>query len=245
MSKIYDALVKAGETSRRSTTVFSRRWGIEKAKFLSRAWQDIGLDWQIMTSGMLVFGLLLVTTVYLFGRALQTQIDQRAMLITTNLSDAAAGDMMGRNILELHALVVKYARLPGSAYAFIQDSNGQIIAHSLRTFPPELRQTLTLDERRQVHKRVLTLQGKTVYETRTPILEGQLGAAHVGIWGEEMDTEIYRVVLPIVGLIMCLFVAGLILAVILAREIIRAKPGLSKLPGKTHSETVVENSIAR
>jgi hypothetical protein len=240
MSKIYDALVKAGEARRRSTTVFSRRWGIEKAKLLSFAWPDISLDWKIMSSVMLVFGLLFVTTVYMFGRALRTQIDQRTVLMATNLSDGAAGDMMGRNILELHALVIKYARLPGTAYAFIQDGNGQIIAHSLRTFPPELRQTLTLDERRQVNKRVLTLQGKTVYETRTPILEGQLGAAHVGIWGEDVKGEIYGVVLPIVGLIMTMFVAGIIFLFTLARDMIPTLRRPTDTPGKSHLEAAAE-----
>lgn len=243
MSKIYDALVKAGETSRRSTTVFSRRWRSEKARLLSLSWRDMSLDWKILGSVMVVFGLLFVGTVYMFGRALRSQVEQRTVLMATNLSDAAAGDLMGRNILELHALVVKYARLPGSAYAFIQDSNGQIVAHSLRTFPPELRQTLTLDERKQVDKRVLTLQGKTVYETRAPILEGQLGAVHVGIWGEDVKAEIYGVLLPIVGVITTVFVAGVIFSVILARDIIPTLRRPTDTAGKSHLEAAVENRV--
>jgi hypothetical protein len=77
------------------------------------------------------------------------------------------------------------------------------------------------------------LQGKTVYETRTPILEGQVGAAHIGIWEESVATEIYSALLPIVGLITALLLAGAILFVFLARGIIR---WLGEMADKVTSE---------
>jgi sensor histidine kinase regulating citrate/malate metabolism len=225
MSSIYDALIKAGKRD-------------ETIRPLSLSWQDISLEWKIMAtigSMILVFGLFFVAIVnQLMGRALRIQIDQRALVIATNLSDAAAGHVIGRNILELHALVTKYARLEGSAYAFIEDQKGEILAHSLGTFSPELRKPLTLDERRQIERRVVRLQGKqgkTVYETRTPILDGQVGAAHVGIWGEGVETEIYSALLPIVGLITIVLLAGVILSVFLARGIIRAHPPADRYGG--------------
>jgi sensor histidine kinase regulating citrate/malate metabolism len=225
MSSIYDALIKAGKRD-------------ETIRPLSLSWQDISLEWKIMAtigSMILVFGLFFVAIVnQLMGRALRIQIDQRALVIATNLSDAAAGHVIGRNILELHALVTKYARLEGSAYAFIEDQKGEILAHSLGTFSPELRKPLTLDERRQVERRVVRLQGKqgkTVYETRTPILDGQVGAAHVGIWGEGVETEIYSALLPIFGAITIVLLAGVILSVFLARGIIRAHPPADRYGG--------------
>jgi HAMP domain-containing protein len=240
MSKIYSALIKAkAEKGHHPRIAFSRKERTNKVRPLSLGWQDFNLEWKIMgiiASTMLVFGLLFLALVnQLMGRALRAQIDQRALVMATNLSDAAAGHVIGRNILELHVLVTKYARLDGSAYAFIEDSKGQIVAHSLGTFPPELRETLTMDERKQVNRRVVRLlgsQGKTVYETRTPILEGQLGAAHVGIWGETVATEIYSALLPIIGLITILFLAGVFLSVFLARGIIRPIRWLSDMAGK-------------
>jgi hypothetical protein len=152
------------------------------------------------------------------GRALRSEIDHRALAIATNLSDGAAGHVMGKNILELYALLTKYARLDGAAYAFIEDSNGRIVAHTLRPFPPELMETLTPDQRKQAHQRVVTVEGKTVYETRVPILEGQLGAAHLGMWGEEVNAAIRSARLPFLGLI----TLGLILAVIISAFVVRA-----------------------
>jgi sensor histidine kinase regulating citrate/malate metabolism len=226
MSKIYDALIKLEKKRPRSRIAFSRRRSNYHGAQLSLCWKDISqLEWRMIAiiGGMiLIFGLLLVAMVnHLFGRALRTQIDQRALLVATTLSDAAAGHVIGRNTLELHALVTKYARLDGSAYAFIQDSRGQIVAHSLRSFPPELRETVAMNERSRIKRRVVTLQGRTVYETRTPILEGQVGAAHIGIWGESVASEIYSALLPITGLITILLLPGAVLLVFSARGIIR------------------------
>ncbi|MGH7797052.1 MAG: hypothetical protein ACREQ2_19490 [Candidatus Binatia bacterium] len=248
MSKIYDALIKLEKKRPHSRIAFSRGRRNDQARLLSLCCKDISrLEWKIMATiagMMLVFGLLLVAMVnHLMGRALRAQIDQRALVTATNLSDAAAGHVVGRNTLELHALVTKYARLDGSAYAFIEDNKGQVVAHSLRTFPRELGETLTMNERRRVDRRVVRLQGKIVYETRTPILEGQVGAAHIGIWGESVATEIYRALLPIAGLITILLLAGAILFVFLARGVIR---WLTDIPGTISTgdlETPVENRV--
>jgi len=234
MSKIYDALIKLENHKRPRAKTVLPRWRNDKAAPLGLPRKGISLEWRIIgtiAGTMLVLGLLLVAAMsQLMGRALRAQIDQRALVITINLSESAAGHVLAGNILELHALVTKYARLDGSAYAFIEDSKGRIVAHSLSTFPPELADTLTMNERRRVDRRVVSLQGKTVYETRTPILEGQAGAAHIGIWGETVATEIYTALLPIVGLITGLLLAAVVLSVFLGRRII---PWLINMASKT------------
>jgi len=248
MSRIYDALTKIEKKRPHSRIAVSRKWRrSDTARPLSPWWKDISLEWKIIgtiAGMMLVFGLLLVAIAnHLMGRALRTQIDQRALIMATNLSDAAAGHVIGRNILELHALVTKYARLEGSAYAFIEDNKGQIVTHSLPIFPSELGETLTMNERRQVSRRSIRLQGKPVYEIRTPILEGQVGAAHIGIWGESVATEIYSALLPIVGLITSLLLAGAILSVFLARGIIHWLTDMAEKMSTGEVETPVENRV--
>lgn len=248
MSRIYDALTKIEKKRPHSRIAVSRKWRrSDTARPLSPWWKDISLEWKIIgtiAGMMLVFGLLLVAIAnHLMGRALRTQIDQRALIMATNLSDAAAGHVIGRNILELHVLVTKYARLEGSAYAFIEDNKGQIVTHSLPIFPSELGETLTMNERRQVSRRSIRLQGKPVYEIRTPILEGQVGAAHIGIWGESVATEIYSALLPIVGLITSLLLAGAILSVFLARGIIHWLTDMAEKMSTGEVETPVENRV--
>jgi hypothetical protein len=52
--------------------------------------------------------------------------------------------------LELDALIAKYGRLDGVAYAYIQDPKGEIIASSLQPFPAELK-NLALIRQISVH----------------------------------------------------------------------------------------------
>jgi sensor histidine kinase regulating citrate/malate metabolism len=207
MSSVYDALIKAGKRN-------------ETISALSLSWQGIGLEWKIM---VLALGLLFVVIVnQLIGRVLRTQMDESAVVIATNLSDAAAGYIASKDVLPLKTTVTKYARLNRVAYAFIKDREGKVIAHSLATFSPELEEELTSDQRRQVSRRELTLQGKTVYETREPILEGRLGTAHIGIWADAVEREIDQALFMFLWPITLGFLAAVIIVVILARPLIRA-----------------------
>ncbi|MGH7768803.1 MAG: HAMP domain-containing protein [Candidatus Binatia bacterium] len=171
---------------------------------------------------IVLFGLLVLGVVYhLTGRALRAQLDQRALAIVTTLSDAAGGHVIARNSLELHALVTKYALLDGVAYAVIRDGKGEIIAQSLAALPAELKESVSLDARRQAQRRELVLRGKAVYETRVPILGGQAGTAHIGVWGDGVEGEIRRALLPLAGIVVALLLAGVALSALLARGIVR------------------------
>ena len=171
---------------------------------------------------LVVLGLFFVVIMnQLVGRALRNQMDESAVVIATNLSDAAAGYIASKDALQLKTTVTKYARLSRVAYAFIKDREGKVIAHSLATFSPELQEELTSDQRRQVSRRELTLQGKAVYETREPILDGQLGTAHIGIWADAVDEQFTRLCLCLCGLSHWGFLRAAIIAVIWARPLIR------------------------
>jgi len=248
MSKIYDALIKLESKKRpRPRSTFSGIWRNDKVGSLKLWWTALSLESQIavaIAAVVLVFGLLLVAIVnQLIGRALRTQIDQRAFMMATNLSDAAAGQVIARNTLELYALLTKYARLDGVAYAFIEDNNGEIVAHTFSTFPPEIRDTLTANERKQFYNREVRWKGKTIHETRTPILEGQIGAAHIGIWQESVTAEIRKTLLPLVALITMFFVAGVVLSVFLARGIIRWLTDMTGMVSSDDLDTSVKNRV--
>jgi hypothetical protein len=92
----------------------------------------------------------------------------------------------------------------------------------LAAFSPELQQELTSDQRRQVGRRELTLEGKTVHETREPILDGQLGTAHIGIWADAVEREIYQTLFMFVWPVTLALLAAVVVAVFLAPSLIRA-----------------------
>jgi sensor histidine kinase regulating citrate/malate metabolism len=207
MSSIYDALIKAGKKN-------------EPISSLGLSLRGMSLQWKIM---ILVLGLLFLVIVnQLMSRALRIQMDESAVIVATNLSDAAAGYIASKDVLPLKTTVTKYARLNRVAYVFIKDGEGKVIAHSLATFSPELEQELTSDQRGQFSRRELMLQGKTVYETRQPILEGRLGTAHIGIWADAVEREINQALFMFLWPITLGLLAAVMIVVILARPLIRA-----------------------
>ncbi len=173
--------------------------------------------------GMIVLlGFIVIATVYqTTGRVLRDQLDQRASVIAANLSDRTADDILTQNISGLNALTTKYALLDGVAYIFIEDGQGKILARSLAVLPAELRESSTLDGRRLPNRRVVTFNGRPVHETRMPILEGQAGAIHVGMWEDSVDEQIDRALYPLIGRIALMILAGLVVSVFLARRILR------------------------
>lgn len=190
-------------------------------KPLSIQWQRGGLRWKITAtfSGlMLVLGLLVMGIVYYFtGAALQKQVDLRASAIATNLADAAAGFVSRKSTLELDALVAKYGRLDGVAYAFIQDPKGDLLASSNQPFPVELKDAGGT----AASSRVTRLRGKSVYETRSPLLDGQLGLVRVGLWAETVQSDVRSTLWPIIGLIVVCLAVGIALSIMLASKTIR------------------------
>jgi sensor histidine kinase regulating citrate/malate metabolism len=212
MSNIYEALKKAGK----KVPVLENDKTARPARF---SWQDISLEWKI---ALLVFALLFIAIVnQLVARALRRQIDQRAVIITTNLIDGATGHVVARDLLQLKALVTKYASSPGVAYVSIKDRDGKVIAHSSTTFAPEVEEILASEQRREMSQRKISLGDEAVYETRGPILEGQLGTVHLGLWADAVDSEIDQVLFLFLWPVALGLLAVAVVTVFLAYRFIR------------------------
>jgi HAMP domain-containing protein len=180
-----------------------------------------GLRWKIVYtfSGLiLLLGVLVIGIVYHFtNNALQKQVDLRAAAIATNLADAATGLVSRKSTLELDALIAKYGRLDGVAYAFVQDPKGEILGSSVRPFPTELK-----DSGSDIAmSRMTSLRGSEVYETRSAMLDGQLGSARVGLWAETVKDDVRSTLLPIMGLIGACVALSIGLSVMVASKTVR------------------------
>jgi len=137
--------------------------------------------------------------------------------------------------LELYALVRKYALLQGVEYAFIEDGKSEVIAHTLGTFPLELKETVSPENRLHMQRRALRLEGRIVYETSVPILGGQVGTAHLGIRGDFVEEEIRRAVVPIIEVVAGVVLGGILISSALVavmtrpiRRLAQVADGMSK-----------------
>ena len=79
------------------------------------------------------------------------------------------------------------------------------------------------------HEGTASLQGKTVYETTAPILEGQVGSVSVAIWADSVEDEVRGAVLPLAGLMAAALAAGLIFSLMVTRGITRRVLGLKEI----------------
>ena len=211
MSSVYDALTKAGKKA-------------EASGELPGSWQGLNLQCKIILG---VLGLLFVVTVHqLVARVLRAQMEESAVLMTTNLSDTAAGYIASNDALRLKTTVTKYARLNRVAYVFVQDREGKIVAGSLAGFSSEIQPAVTSNQDLQVSRREVSLEGNTVYETRAPILDGQLGSAHIGIWAGAVERDIHQALFKFVWPITLGLLAVVIAVVMLWQPLLR---GLRRL----------------
>jgi len=195
------------------------------AKAIPAARRSWGLKWKIgaaLGGTVLLLGILVLGIVYyLAGNALRRQMDFRSSAIATNLSDAAAPYVSRRSVLELDALITKYGRLEGVAYALIQNSKGETIASSAQPVPAELKNLEPDHQSRTAASRSLVISGRSVYETRAPILEGQLGAVRVGLWEDTIRTDVRNTLLPIMLITAICLGAGALLSVLIAGTVIK------------------------
>jgi MSHA biogenesis protein MshM len=196
----------------------------------------IGLKWKIAGafSGMtlILCALLGIGVYYLTQQALRDQLEKRALAIAMNLSDASAGYILGNNLLSLNALLTKFMFRDGVAYAFVQNTEGTIVAHTFGIFPSELRRGLPIGRQRMSIRREVSLQEKPIYETSVPILDGQLGGVHVGFWEDAMTNEIQRGLLPVIGAIAMVPLLGALLSLVVAQRIVRPITRLTQVADK-------------
>jgi len=207
MSSVYDALTKAEKKTQTSGA-------------LAVSWQRLSFEWKVM---LVVLGLFFVLIVHqLVARVLRVQIQESVVLMATNLSDAAAGYIASNDALRLKTTVTKYARLSRVAYVFVQDREGKIIASSSEGLFREFQPAVTSNQDLQVSQRELTVGDKPVYETRAPILDGQLGSTHIGIWAGAVEAEIHKALFKFVWPISLGLLAAVIAVVMLAQPLVRA-----------------------
>ncbi len=203
---------------------------------MDREGRRVSLKWKIggtYTVVMLILSVIVSAATYKLTQSiLRDQLSKRALAIANNLSDAAAGDIIGRDFLALGALASKYSLLDGVAYVFIENNRGEVIAHTFSAFPEELREQHPVGGQRQAYQRNLLFQGKTVYETGFPIHDGQVGRVHVGFWEDSVENEIRSALVRLLIVIGILPVAGALLSFLVAHWIVRPIINLTEVADK-------------
>jgi sensor histidine kinase regulating citrate/malate metabolism len=196
----------------------------------------VSLRWKIggtFAGVLLLLGLFVLLTVYqLTQNVLRDQLEKRVLLTANTLSDAAAGYIAGGNLLALHALARKYTLFGGVAFAVIENAKGEFVVDTLGDFPPELQRQISITQQRQISRRRLSLGGRAVVALAVPILEGQLGAVHLGYWDDTLESEVQRALRPLLAIMAVVPLVGVVISFLLAHWIVRPIAGLTAIADK-------------
>src|SRR5437660_201838 len=174
-------------------------------------------------AGMMFFvGLLITGTVYQsVVTAMQDQVKRRAVAIATNLSDGAAMYLKKKNPVELHALLAKYVLLDDVAYVYVENGKGEVLADNPVRISTELQDRLVPGGFRTIRWSIVTLRGQAIHDMRVPIRDGQMGAAHVGIWKDSIDKQIRGALFSLVTLVLIILFAGITIVFMLVNRLSR------------------------
>ena len=193
------------------------------AEGLWRGRRRFGLPWKIAKTfaGTTLFvGFVIIGAVYyVMVDAVERQVNQRALTIATNLSDSAVTHVLAKDQDTLNKVLAKYAQLPEVAYTLVENRQGEVVGSSVGKLSGELASLLGGADLRDTRRTQAALGGKRLYDTRVPLLNGEIGAVHVGIWQSAVATEVNQALIPVIGLLLVVLVVAVTLAVWIARRV--------------------------
>lgn len=174
------------------------------------------------TGVVAMFGLFTIFLVHftLFA-SLRRQVIERARLTAINVGDNAAGYLLKNNAKGLRDLLRKHVNQPEVAYIIVQNRAGKIFAHTLDILPEEVQNTTALGDIRTESQRSFRLGDGVVYEVTVPVMDGKIGAVRLGLWRDEITSEINRDVMPLVKVLLLVVGGGVLMAIYLAWRINR------------------------
>lgn len=217
----------AGRVKSPSHPPFERRVGKR------RSTHSRGLTGNLLlafTGTVALFGICTVAVVYSsLTRSLREQELKRTAVMALRVTDRVANYVMVKKAPALSTFLRQFAVGDDTAYIVVQDQKGALAAHNLAALPSELRSWWGLLPPRETEQRTLTVGGRVVYEIAVPLADGQAGAVRVGVWAQEIESEIWRSVAPVIIWILAALAGALLCSIYLVWRINRPIVQLARI----------------
>jgi len=172
-----------------------------------------------------LFGLAIVATVafsaWILNRDKSHEFESKGQAIANSIAGSSVEILLYRDVSTVQATIDQYLDINGVGYLFVLDGKGQIIAHTFTPTMPEEVRSLKTDSHATTTQRV-QLAGKGEYiDICSPILEGEVGAVHVGMDRALIQEATRSAIFKQVGLMGGIFLFSVGLAYFLVRKIAR------------------------
>ncbi len=198
--------------------------------------KGLSLKWKVpivIVVGAMVAGVgITLLVVKLVSDSLQTELTERGKAIVTTLSEQVERPLVGDDEVDIQNLVDISSRFTAVSYVYISDKDKRIAAQRFKVGSYNQRQMIqeniilsaSNDYKIDLTRVMNTGEGGDFtevqnYEISTPIGEGVLGTAHVGMSRAYMDDIIRSTALLVGGVLALAVFVGTIVALILSNRL--------------------------
>lgn len=132
---------------------------------------------------LLLFGVIACATSLLSAWTLyermRDEFVSKGETIASSIANVSSEILMERNPATIQSIIDEYLKIHGTAYVFVRDHTGTIVAHTfVPSVPPSVE---TLPKAQTAGVRKISFNGRKYFDVSRPILAGVAGSVHVGM----------------------------------------------------------------
>ena len=165
-----------------------------------------------MSAILIVMALLLLPMVgYMSANSLVEESKMRGSSLAASLAVRAVDPILARDFLRLKNMVDEQSRVEDVVYAFVQDRNGHVMAHTFqRRFPVDLLTANGVGENGTLKIQLLADGSRRMYDFAAPVQvsDGRLGVVRIGLSTARINRSVQHQITLMAGL----FAGALIIA---------------------------------
>jgi signal transduction histidine kinase len=154
---------------------------------------------------------------YALTATMTAQLEEQSVSISRDLAARATDPILLNDLLRLNDLLNEtLANNPNVRYAFLLDSNGQVIASTFEGgFPLGLLSLNSAQASDHHHTALIQTDEGLVWDTAVPILDGKIGTARIGLSDASMRAALSTLTAQFILTILFVSAAGILVAVFL------------------------------
>jgi HAMP domain-containing protein len=141
-----------------------------------------------------------------FGRFIEKEVKNRAEAMALGLSDVASRQIGSKDLRVLNTAVDSAVLIGAVAFAYIEDSSGEMIAFAPRDLPRFLNRDFPRSAERALNGTETQYRDAEVYEVAKRVGAGKSGYVHLGIWRDAIGADARAAVRPIAASIIALVI---------------------------------------
>lgn len=154
---------------------------------------------------------------YALTTTMADQLEEQSIFVARDLAARSTDPILLNDLLGLHDLLQEtIANNPNIRYAFLVDSQGQVIAHSFEGgFPLDLISLNSVQSSEHHQTALVQTDEGLVWDTAVPILDGKVGTARIGISDASMKLALTTLTAQLLLTTMLVSLTGILVAVFL------------------------------